>query len=197
MELSSDEELVAQARQGCIAAFEVLVQRHERRAFAAACHLMGNPDDASDALQDALIRAYKNLHSFRGCAAFSTWLYRIVTNTCLDALRRRRRALARSTKEGTALVDQLMARTIDTPEVTAVRRETLDSMYAAIARLPASVRLSVVLRDLKGLSYLEIAQFIDCPLSTAKTRVHRGRMILRVLLANYRSRGLRLESASR
>ena len=164
-------------------AFGELVQRHRDRLWAVAVRTLGDREEAADALQDALISAYRAADRFRGESAVTTWLHRIVVNACLDRARRRQ---ARPT--------------VPLPEVeTAVRAATGPdydtglAVRAALAQLPPDQRAALVLLDLEGYSVAEIAEMLGVAEGTVKSRCARGRARLAVLLGHLRSAGSRAE----
>jgi len=186
MSTAADETLVRRAQNGDQAALSELISRYERKTYTLAFRLMGNHADASDAAQEALVRVYTRLHNFRGDSAFSTWLFRVATNTCLDELRRRGRLrhasldVALPTDEG-ALPRQTSDES-DSPTERAERREIQAAVHRAINRLPDDYRVVVVMRDLHDYSYHEIAAMLDTSLGTVKSRLHRARQALRLIL---------------
>jgi RNA polymerase sigma-70 factor, ECF subfamily len=191
-----DELLVQKAQQDDRAALGELIYRYERKTYNLAFRLMGNHADASDAAQEALVRVYTRLHNFRGDSAFSTWLFRVVTNTCLDELRRRGRLRHASlddplpTDEG-ILPRQAVLET-DSPVESAERREIQAAVQRAINRLPEEYRAVVVLRDIQDYSYHEIADLLGTSLGTIKSRLHRARQALRAILKTTEARRLGL-----
>ncbi|HEY8346169.1 MAG TPA: sigma-70 family RNA polymerase sigma factor [Symbiobacteriaceae bacterium] len=183
-----DEVLVKQAQEGDRAALCELIRRYERKTYNLAFRLMGNHADASDAAQEALVRVYMRLHKFRGDAAFSTWLFRVVTNTCLDELRRRERLQHLSLDEPLTTEDGPLPRQsmVDTasPLELVERGELQEAVQRAINRLPADYRAVVVLRDIQDYSYQQIAYCLGTSLGTVKSRLHRARQALQVILRN-------------
>jgi RNA polymerase sigma-70 factor, ECF subfamily len=183
---ASDEVLVQRAQHGDQAALCEIISRYERKTYNLAYRLMGNHADASDAAQEALVRIYTRLQYFRGDSAFSTWLFRVATNTCLDELRRRGRLRHASldtplpTDEG-CLPRQTTAEA-DSPIERAEQREVQAAVRRAIHRLPEDYRAVVVLRDLHDYSYHEIAVLLGTSLGTVKSRLHRARQALRVII---------------
>jgi RNA polymerase sigma-70 factor (ECF subfamily) len=168
-----DGALVARARSGDRAALEQLLSRHYDRIAALAFRLLGDSRDAEDATQEALLAVVRGLDRFDGRAAFSTWAYRITTNTCLDELRRRRRR-----PETVELdVQQFGGTEVRTGQVD--QRLEID---AALGSLPADFRVAVVLRDLCDLDYAEIADVLTIPAGTVRSRIARGRAQLADLL---------------
>lgn len=170
--------LIERAVKGDGAAFSELMAAHEKRMYAVAFRLCGNHEDAQDCLQDSMIRVYKAISSFKGQSSFATWLYRITTNTCLDELRRRK------TRQSTSL-DGLLdtgwspSDELDTPERHALMSEKRREIERAIADLPDDMRAAIVLRDIQGFSYEEIARILDANVGTVKSRISRGRERLR------------------
>jgi RNA polymerase sigma-70 factor (ECF subfamily) len=158
----SDLELVRSAQAGDRVAMEQLLRRHSDRAWAIARRILGNDADASDATQDALIAIVRSLARFDGRSAFTTWMYRVVTNTCLDELRRRARRPLPS--------ERLPERTLH--EVDATDALVIDD---ALATLSPEFRAAVVLRDLCGLDYAEIATVLSIPIGTVRSRIARAR----------------------
>ena len=169
----SDDELVRRALAGDRGAFGALVERHQRRTYNLALRMLGREDDARDATQEAFLTAFRKLASFRGDAAFSTWLHRVTVNACYDLLRRSARAplTARAEDEprpepGPPVPDhaEAAAGSVD------VRR--------ALLRLPPEHRAVLVLHDVQDLPYEEVAQALGIPVGTVKSRLHRARVAL-------------------
>jgi RNA polymerase sigma-70 factor, ECF subfamily len=161
-----DAQLVRAAQAGDADAFEVLVRRHQERVFRVALRMLGDPVDAEDATQDTLIQAWLGLPGFRGRTAFSTWLYRIVVNRCLNLLAARRPAFE--------IVEVSMA-AVGEPAEEAQMRERLAAVVAAIVALPGEQRAALVLRELEGLSYEDIATVLGVSVAAVKGRLHRAR----------------------
>jgi RNA polymerase sigma-70 factor (ECF subfamily) len=183
----TDAELLAAHCAGDPHAFAEIVRRHRDRLWAVALRTTGNPEEASDALQDALISAYRRADSFRGDAAVTTWLHRIVVNASLDRLRRRSVRTwvpLPEEGEGPALVDE--ARLAD-PSAAADSNETVAEVRAALDTLPPDQRAAIVLVDLEGWSVEEAAKALDCPVGTVKSRCFRGRAKLAERLAHLRN----------
>ncbi len=164
-----DAALARRARAGDTAAFEELVHRHELRAFRVALRVLGDRGAAEDAAQEAFVRAWRALGSFRADSSFTTWLYRIVDNACLD-----HRAAARPEVS-------LMHDTPDAgadPHGVAESHERLRALTADLLRLPPGQRVPLVLRELEGLSYEEIGAVLDVSVPAVKGRIHRARLSL-------------------
>jgi RNA polymerase sigma-70 factor, ECF subfamily len=175
---ADDERLIAASQAGDRAALDALLRRHHDRIWTLCRRLAGNPADAQDATQEALIAIARGLPRFDGRAAFTTWSYRVATNACLDELRRR----ARRPRPWPA--DELPPAEINDagPRPDGVV-DRLD-VDAALARLPDEFRVAVVLRDLCDLEYAEIAQLLDLPPGTVRSRISRGRALLARHLGN-------------
>ena len=177
----NDEELVARATAGDLDSFNQLVTRWERPIYALAYRTLGREEDAHDVVQEAFLRAYRGLRGFKGQAKFSSWLYRITLNLCRDWIRRERRAPLVQVPEGTDpidLADQRLAPTESVEELVA-RREMSAAVAKAMAELPEEQRTAIMLKEYHGLTFQEIAQQLDCPLSTVKTRLYQGLSVLR------------------
>lgn len=178
----TEQELVQQAMRGSDAAFERLVRLHEKKIYALCLRICGSAEDAQDAAQDAFVAAWRGLGSFRGEAAFSTWLYRLASNACVDILRRKKReALPLSLVDPDAAIeirDETAA-----PERILERKETAALVGKALAALPEGYRAVLVLRELHQLSYTEIAEAMQLELGTVKSRISRGRLLMRNYLA--------------
>lgn len=182
----SDQELLRAHVDGDPNAFGALFARHRDRLWAVALRTMGNPEDAADGLQDGMVAAFRRAGSFRGEAAVTTWLHRVVVNACLDRLRaakiRRFDALPddvddRGTVVATAARDD---RPDEAAEVAERRRRVLD----ALATLPPEQRAALVLVDMEGYPVAEVAQMLGCAEGTVKSRCSRGRTRLAGLLGD-------------
>ena len=185
----TDAELLAAHVAGDAEAFGRLFTRHRNRLWAVALRTMGDPHDAADGLQDGMSAAYRRADSFRGEAAVTTWLHRVVVNACLDRLRaakvRRTEALPDDVDEQRDRGSTLTATTAtDDPEEAAIRDERRRALLAALATLPAEQRAALVLLDMEGHSVAEVAQMLDCAEGTVKSRCFRGRAKLAELLGD-------------
>ncbi len=169
----ADADLVRQAQGGNEGAFEELVLRHQRFAFNVAYRVLGERAEAEDVIQEAFVRAWRALPGFRRQARFTTWLYRIVHNLCLNRLPGLRREL-RAIDD----LDELLADEGRSPAHSFQVREKLSFLHAQLPQLPGKYRLVLTLRYLEGLSYKEIAAELDLPMGTVKTHVHRARHLL-------------------
>jgi RNA polymerase sigma-70 factor, ECF subfamily len=180
---SDDRELVDAARQGDRAAFRVLFERYHRRAYALAHGVVRNPDDALDVVQDAFIKAHRYLDKFEGTSSFYTWLYRIVMNLAIDHLRKTRRARAvdftdRTVQEDDTRVgdDELVPRILGGHPGRALQdKEIRARIEQALSELSENHRAVLVMRELEGLSYEEMAQVMGCSKGTIMSRLFHAR----------------------
>jgi RNA polymerase sigma-70 factor (ECF subfamily) len=196
LETYADEpELISRSRDGDLDAFNVLVERHQRPLYNLCLRMLAAPEAAEDATQDAFIHAFRSISTFRG-GSFRAWLFRIGANACYDEMRRRRSRPAVSLDEPHDEENQ----PIDVPDTAPVpherleRKELAEALQDALSRLTADQRLAIVLADVQGLDYSEIAVAMDCSLGTVKSRISRGRQQLRIIL---RARGELLPSRLR
>lgn len=185
----TDEELVERAMQGDTDAFNALVKRWERAIYALCYRVLGRDEDARDVCQEAFLRAYRGLGRFKGQAKFSSWLYRIALNLCRDWLRRERRVGIVQPPEDEELGERALVDPInETVEDLILRRDLGRAVSKVMATLPADQRIVIVLKEYHGLTFREIAELVECPLSTVKTRLYQGLAVLRRQLAR---RGVR------
>ena len=177
-----ESKLIERASGGDPAAFNQLMEMHEKRMYAVALRMCANREDAQDCLQEAMLRIYRSISGFKGQSSFGTWVYRITMNTCLDELRRRK---ARKSTSLDNLVDAGWSPSdeTDTPERHAVQSEQRRTIERAIADLPEDMRAAIVLRDIQGLAYDEIADALSVNVGTVKSRISRGRERLREKLS--------------
>jgi RNA polymerase sigma-70 factor (ECF subfamily) len=180
----TDAELLGAHVAGDPQAFNELVGRHRDRLWAVAMRTTGDPDEAADALQDALISAFRRADQFRGDAAVTTWLHRIVVNASLDRLRRR---AVRTTQPLPDDLEHLPGAVIADPNDAMERRETQLAITAALAELPDDQRDAVMLVDVEGWSIEDAAAQLGCPPGTVKSRCFRGRAKLAKRLAYLRN----------
>jgi len=183
----TDAELLAAHVAGDPEAFARLFTRHRDRLWAVALRTMGNPHDAADGLQDGLVAAYRRADSFRGDAAVTTWLHRVVVNACLDRIRaakvRRAEALPDDLEEQAGRGSALSAAGArDDPEQAAIDDDRRRALLAALGTLPPEQRAALVLVDMEGYAVAEAAAILDCAEGTVKSRCARGRERLAGLL---------------
>lgn len=182
------EGLIERCRRGNVEAFEELIAPYMQKVYSLALRLSRNPEDASDLAQEALLRAFVSLREFRGECAFSTWLYRITFNVCRDEARRRRRHPAVSLDEPLALEDgpgtpRQFISPVGDPAEEVESREIRAAIWEGIRSLSPEFRAVLVLRDIEGLPYEEIAQVLDISLGTVKSRLNRARNALKARFA--------------
>ena len=179
----TEAELIQRSQQGDLDAFEQLILQYEKRVYTIAYKYMSNHEDASDMAQEALIKAYRSMTSFRGESAFGTWLGRITANCCLDELRKRKNMQIVSLEETLELDEGKVKKEISspmaTPEEHALQQETMQYMQSLIDELKEENRIVIILRELEGYSYEEIASILNCSLGTVKSRISRARAYLK------------------
>ena len=183
-----DDVLVRRVQAGDSEAFEELVRRYERKVSNITYRLMGNEQDASEALQDAFLRAYRFIGKFQFKSSFFTWLYRIATNVSLSKLRKREKVDIVSIDQPVNEEGDLPFEIPDVkygPEKLMKQRELHAALQKAVDELEADYRSVVVLRDLEGLSNEEVSKVLDLSVAAVKSRLHRGRLVLREKLSSY------------
>jgi len=182
-----EEALIASARRGDARAFNQLVLLHQGMAYNVAYRILGDPDAAADATQDAFLSAFKALRQFRG-GSFKAWVLRIVTNACYDQLRSKKRRPADSLDDMPVEDDRLefLRDPAEQPDAYVERRQLSQTIQKGILRLPPEQRMVLVLSDVQGLDYQEIAEATGLSLGTVKSRLSRGRARLRDYLLQQR-----------
>ena len=188
-----DRVFVQRAKEGDKEAFRKLFDRYHRRAYAVAIGVVKNPDDAQDVVQDAFVRVHKHIQKFEGSSSFYTWLYRIVMNLSIDHVRRatKRKHLDYDDQinrgadkiEGDGTIAPTL--TDANPRKMALRRELSDTIHAALQELPEHHRAVIVLREVEGLSYEEIADVLDVPKGTIMSRLFHARKKMQASLEPY------------
>lgn len=186
--------LIRKSQQGDMDAFEQLILLYEKKVYTIAYKYMGNHEDASDIAQEALIKTYQSIGSFRGESSFSTWIGRITANKCLDELRKRKRIQVTSLSEEMKLEEGAVQRELPaedfTPEEHVVQQETVQYVQTMLNRLKDEYRVVLILRELEGRSYEEIAELLSCSLGTVKSRISRARNYLKAqILADKKGEG--------
>jgi RNA polymerase sigma factor (sigma-70 family) len=183
----ADEErrLVEVAQRGDVESFNELVRLFEGRVYTLCYRMLGDAESAADAAQDAFLAAFRNLRSFRG-GSFRSWMLRIATNTCYDVLRVRKRrpsvSLNIEADDESAASPLQIADTAESPDDFAQRRELAAAIQQGLTLLPDEQRIVLILSDIQGLAYEEIAQITNSNLGTIKSRLSRGRARLREVL---------------
>lgn len=177
-----EKELIARCQRGDEAAFEALIHAHEKKVYTLCRRMCRSEDDALEAAQDTFLAVWRGIGEFRADAAFSTWLYRLATNACLDLLRREKK------RGGDVSLDDEEARLdpVDSapqPEEAAIRADTQRMVREALGALPDDHRQILLLRETEQLSYQEIADVTGLELGTVKSRINRARQALRNYLA--------------
>jgi len=178
----TEKIFLKKSQEGDIASFEQLIARHQQKVYNIAYRMMGNEEDAKDAAQEALIKIYKSVSKFRGDSGFSTWVYRIAINACKDELRKKKHNIISldkeiETEEGSIkneLADQGLK-----PDELVEQAELNETIQEAINQLPEQNRIAIILRDIQGFSYEDISSTLECPVGTVKSRINRGRKLLK------------------
>lgn len=188
--ITDEENLLKKSKSGDVAAFEELMDGYQKKIFNIALRMIGNHEDASELAQEVLIKIYKSIRSFKEEAAFSTWIYRITTNVCLDELRKRKNRTMISINEEIAVGDGEVSLQIadhgPTPEEILEQKETRKIIENAIGKLSPEHRTVIILRELQNLDYEEISEITKVPVGTVKSRINRARQELRNILKNKR-----------
>ena len=174
-----DQQLVERAQRGDKRAFELLVEKYQRKLARLLSRLIRDPGEVEDVTQEAFVKAYRALPSFRGDSAFYTWLYRIGINTAKNYLVAMGRRAPTSTEveaeEAEGYEGGELLRDINTPESVLLSKEIAGTVNAAIEALPEELRSAIQLRELEGMSYEDIAKLMDCPIGTVRSRIFRAR----------------------
>jgi RNA polymerase sigma-70 factor (ECF subfamily) len=184
--IAEESSLVEACQSGDAAAFDSLVAKYASQVYNLAYRMVGDPEEAEDVAQLVFIRVFRSIGSFRGKASFTTWLYRVATNVCLDELKRRKRRPVPTEwpQDGEAEPESPPDIGGD-PEASVLRRERQELVQRAIQSLPETQRVVIILYDLQGLSYEEIAAALGATLGTVKSRLNRARLALKSKLARH------------
>lgn len=179
----ADALLIAECQAGSKDAFDRLITKYQRRVYTFAYRLTGNAEDAADVAADTFVRLYTSLGSFKGHSSFVTWLYRVVTNIYLDSRKRKRVRQTQSLDEVIDLEESTVQRQYDddspTPHEIAEQRERTAALQQAISSLPEFQRVMIVMYHVDGMAYEEIAEALQLPIGTVKSRLNRARLALR------------------
>lgn len=178
----NERELIARLQKRDEAAFEELIRQYEKKVYTLCFRMCGNSEDAEEAAQDAFLALWRGIDRFRQESSLSTWIYRLATNACIDTLRRRKK------QSGSVSLDdeELFVDAVDTspqPQETVEYRETQKLLQEGLSALPEEYRKVLILREIEGLSYTEIAESASIELGTVKSRISRGRSLLRNFLS--------------
>ena len=174
-----DQQLVERVQRGDKAAFDLLVVKYQRKIFRLLSRLIRDSAEIEDVAQEAFVKAYRALPNFRGDSAFYTWLYRIAINTAKNYLVSQGRRAPTSTQadieDAETFDDGDQLRDLNTPDSMLVTKQVGEAVNRAIDQLPEDLRTAIVLRELEGLSYEEIAESMQCPIGTVRSRIFRAR----------------------
>lgn len=174
-----DQQLVERAQRGEKRAFDLLVAKYQRRLARLLSRFIRDNSDVEDVTQEAFVKAYRALPSFRGESAFYTWLYRIGINTAKNFLgansRRHMMTSEVVDEEGESFDVAMQIPDMNTPETELMNRQIIDTVNSAVAELPEELRTAITLREMDGLSYEEIARVMNCPIGTVRSRIFRAR----------------------
>ena len=182
----SDAYLVKRSQEGDARSFELLVLKYQKRIFNVIFRVVHDADSVEDLAQEAFLNAFRSIRGFKGGSSFYTWLYRIAVNISINHLARQKRAV---------FVDEAVLETNDvtqrtpspefSPERRALSNQSADAIATAVKALPEEIRTAVILREYEELSYEEIAEIMECPIGTVRSRIFRGRAILKERLKDY------------
>ncbi len=180
---ADDNRLIAECLEGKAEAFGELVRRYQERLYHSVYRLVGNAEDAQDVVQEAFLNAYQSLEGFKGDARFFTWLYRIAVNTAISH-KRKHRSMARmeTEKNGEHTIDPHDPSEASRPEHALERAEEQRRVLQALARLSPEHRTVLVMKEMEGQKYEEMAEILQVPIGTIRSRLHRARLELRELL---------------
>jgi len=182
----SDAYLVKRSQEGDIRSFELLVVKYQKRIFNVIFRIVKDSVAVEDLAQEAFLNAFKAIKGFKGGSSFYTWLYRIAANVSINYLSKNKKAtfIDEEHLERASVTESAPGREIS-PERHTLNRESANAISEAIETLPDDIKKAVMLREYEGLSYEEIAEIMDCPIGTVRSRIFRGRNILKGLLKEY------------
>lgn len=190
---TDDLTLVQRVRTGDQRAFKLLVERYQRKVYAVAVGMLKDREEARDVAQEAFVKVYRYLDHFKGDASFYTWLYRITVNICIDVLRKKGskgdehvefdEGIAHDTSE--ANLGALGTRLGTNPQKSALRKELADRITAAIHQIPEAHRKILLLREVEGMSYEDLARTLDIPKDTVMSRLFHARLKMQKILGEY------------
>lgn len=178
----NEKELIARLQARDEAAFEELIRQYEKKVYSLCARMCGNAEDAEEATQDAFLALWRGIYRFRQESSLSTWIYRLASNACIDLMRRKKKGAGSVSLDD----EELFVDAVDPapqPHEEAERRETQRLLQEGLLSLPAEYRSILLLREIEGLSYSEISAALDLELGTVKSRISRGRTLLRNFLS--------------
>ena len=176
-----DADLIRLCQDGDMEAFEQLFYRHQNRVYVIARRMMNNEEDALDLTQEIFLKAYQKISKFNFKSAFSTWLYRLAMNSCIDALRKRKDVKTTPVTDA-SLKDAALYIDANTPEDNAMLNDRERQIWEALNSLKEKERAIIILKDMEGLSYKEISEVLKCSLGRVKSRLHEARQNLKDIL---------------
>ena len=186
MSINNEKDLIEKAKSGDIEAFEQLIISCEKKVFNIAYRMIGNYDDANELAQEVFIKAFRSIKNFKGDSLFSTWIYKITANVCLDELRKRKNKNIVSLDQDIELNDGDVKRQISdnapSPDMEVESKEIKTIVNESIQQLPDDYKSVIILRDIQGFSYDEISKIVNCPEGTVKSRLNRARQALKKIL---------------
>ncbi len=184
----NEKTLIDKCRKGDIHAFEELISSYEKKIFNIVYRIVGDYNDAEDISQEIFIKVFRSINNFKERSSFYTWLYRIAVNECMDILKKKKKTAAYSIDTPIQTEDDQIPREIkdygESPEEKVERKELRNYIESALNSVTYEHRTMIVLRDIQGLSYEEIAEIVKCPAGTVKSRINRARKALKELLSD-------------
>ncbi len=188
--MSSEEKiLLGRAIKGDVESFEKLIERYQSKAYNIALRMLGNEEDAKDVIQDSFIKIYRSLRKFRGDSSFYTWIYRIVTNTCYDFLKKKNKwdnntmSLTNYQNTLTGEIEDIKDE-LHRPDIILDNKENSAQIIDCLHKLSYDHKTVIILRDIQGFSYDEIAQILNCSEGTVKSRINRARSKLKEIVVS-------------
>lgn len=184
--VNNEEKLIKKCQKGDIDAFETLISSYEKIAYNIALKMLKNREDAMDISQEAFIKVYKSIDKFNFKSSFSTWLYRIVVNTCIDHLKKKKKvySIDSTVETQNGEIHTEIPDTTNNPEQLMEKKLTKELVHRSINELSETHKVVIVLRDIQGFSYEEISQIIGCSQGTVKSRISRARSALKKIIIN-------------
>ena len=188
----NDREIISAIREGDLSAFEHLVEKYETRVFHHCLRIVGDREESADLTQEVFLKVFRNIHKYEHGYAFYTWLYRITVNCCIDYFRNSKRKIK---KVPLSQVDNHSDSDSDRdheipderygPELNLMKTELRDVLNQAVSKLSENLRSTIILKEIEGFSYAEIAEISECSIGTVKSRMHRAREELKDYLTSY------------